>query len=113
MNQITPKSARSAVIDAARDRLARLNAITKTGDPTETDVRLATIILVAEILRDVEVLVTEPLFQPRKQKLNCQLSRVASCKDREKLAAIIGAFSAEASRILPAHHTFDPANPPW
>ena len=113
MSQFTPETARNAVVETARDRLARLESITSTGDPAERDSRLAIVILVAEILRDVDALVTESLFQARKRKLNCQLSRIASCKDRDKLAAIIGAFSAEASRILPALCTFDPANPPW
>ena len=113
MSQFTPETTRNAVVNTVRDRLARLESITSTGNPTEAETRLAIVILVAEILRDVDALVMEPLFQARKRKLNCQLSRIASCKDRDKLAAIIGAFSAEASRILPALCTFDPANPPW
>ena len=93
--------------------MARLKSITSTGDPAERDVRLAIVILVAEILRDVEVLVTEPLFQERKQRLNSSLPRITCCKDGKRLAGIVADFCADASRILPTPPTFNPANPPW
>lgn len=113
MSQLTPETARSAVIETARDRLARLKAIAKSGDPAEYDIRLAIVILVAEILRDVETLVTGPLFQRRKLKLHAALARVSTCKDGKKLAGIVAAFCADANRILPFSRAFDPENPPW
>lgn len=113
MSQLTPETARDAVIEAARDRLARLESIATSGDPAESDVRLAIVILVAEILRDVEALVTEPLFQARKQKLHRSLPRITCCKNRKKLAGFVDAFCADASRVLPSLRNFDPENPPW
>ena len=113
MNQLTPETARSAVIETARDRLARLEAIAKSGNPAETDIMLAIVILVADILRDVDVLVTEPLLQARKQRLHGNLPRIACCNDGNRLAGIVDAFCADARRILPSTRTFDPENLPW
>lgn len=113
MNQLTPSTVRESALRAAHDRVTKLEAIAHAGDAWDTDLRLATTILVAEILRDVETLVTDTLFKARKRQLHRTLSRVAVSKDREKIAPVIAAFARDAKRILPGIATFDPADPPW
>lgn len=113
MNQLTPSSVRESVINSAHERLSKLEAVAGTPDHWDADLRLATTILVAEILRDVEILVTESLFSLRKQKLHRTLSRVAVSKEREQIAPVLSAFASEARRILPTTITFDPENPPF
>lgn len=113
MNQLTPSTARESLVSAARDRVSRLQSMAQPTDAVDIELRLATVILVAEILRDIEVLVTEPVFQKRKLKLHAALARVSTCKDSNRLAGIVDAFCADANRILPFNRAFDPDNPPW
>lgn len=113
MKQLTPSSIRESVIQNAHERIAILRTVSKSIDASDIDLRLSTVILVAETLRDVEALVTEPLFQTRKQRLHAALPRIASCKDGRTLATLIKSFSADAANILPRVCPYDPDNPPW
>ena len=113
MSQLTPSTVRESVVKNAHDRITRVKAMASSVEAADIELKLAIVILVAEILGDVETLVTEPLFQKRKRELHAFLARVTACKDNRKLAAIIKAFSENAMRILPSTLTFDPENPPW
>ena len=113
MNQLTPSSVREAVIKSAQGRLSKLEAVARAPDHWDADLRLATTILVAEILRDVEILVIDSLFSIRKQKLHRMLSRVTVSKNHNQIAPVLAAFASEARRILPTTVTFDPENPPF
>lgn len=113
MNQLTPSSVRNSAIKTAHDRIRRLEKIASTEDDWDTDLRLATTILVAEILRDIDTLVIDSLFSLRKKKLHRTLSRVTVSKDHNQIAPVLAAFASEARRILPTTVTFDLENPPF